>query len=1125
MARGPGGRCALRLLLALICLNLGNGLHLEVLNARSEDKLLAKHTHLVRQKRAWITAPVALREGEDLSKKNPIAKIHSDIAEERGIKITYKYTGKGITEPPFGIFVFNKDTGELNITSILDREETPYFLLTGYALDVRGNNVEKPLELRIKVLDINDNEPVFTQEVFVGSVEELSAAHTLVMKITATDADEPNTMNSKISYRIVSQEPANPPVFYLNKDTGEIYTTSITLDREEHSSYSLTVEARDGNGQITDKPVKQAQVQIQILDVNDNIPVVEHEMYEGTVEENQANVEVIRIKVTDADEIGSDNWLANFTFASGNEEGYFHIETDAQTNEGIVTLIKEVDYEKMKNLDLSIIVTNKAAFHKSIGNKYKPVPIPIKVKVQNVKEGIHFKSSTISVRASEGMDISSQSQSIGKFEVLDEDTGQQANVKYIKLEDVDNWVSVDTVTSEIKLVKIPDFESRYVQNGTYTVKVVAISDDYPRKTITGTVIINVEDINDNCPTLVDPVQNVCYDTPYVNVTAKDLDGDPNSGPFSFSIIDKPPGMAEKWKIIHQESTSVLLQQSEQNLGRSEIQFLISDNQGLSCPETQILKLTVCECLHGSGCVEAQHDSHVGLGPAAIALMILALLLLLLVPLLLLVCHCGEGAKGFTPIPGTIEMLHPWNNEGAPPEDKAVPSLLAVDHGENLAVKNGVGGFITKEATMKGSSSASFTKGQHDLSEMDGRWEEHRSLLTGGTTHVTGTTGAFAGNETIRATGATGATGASRDITGARAAAVAMNEEFLRNYFIDKVASYTEEDDIHMAKDCLLVYSQEETESLHGSTGCCSFIEGEQDDRFLDDLGLKFKTLAEVCLGQKIVMDVDSEQRQGPVKETGMNTASRSLYEQAMVNSDSASSSGSSFQVPEPSREAHRERVTQEIVTERPMSSRQSQKVAPPLPDPVASGNIIMTETSYGTGSTVPPSTVILGPRQPQSLVVTERVYAPASTLVDQHYANEGNITVTERVIQPNGGVPNPLEGTQHLQDAHYVMVRERESILAPSSGLQPALATPHMAVGQNVVVTERVLTPASTLQSSHQIPTETSRKTGKTVISGTGVPGGPLPTFSLEESGPSNSTITTSSTRVTKHSTVQHSYS
>lgn len=43
------------------------------------------------------------------------------------------------------------------------------------------------------------------------------------------------------------------------------------------------------------------------------------------------------------------------------------------------------------------------------------------------------------------------------------------------MQDEDNWVSVDSATSEIKLLKIPDFESRYVQNGTYTVKVLAIS--------------------------------------------------------------------------------------------------------------------------------------------------------------------------------------------------------------------------------------------------------------------------------------------------------------------------------------------------------------------------------------------------------------------------------------------------------------------------------------------------------------------------------------------------------------------------------------------------------------------------------------------------------------------------
>ena len=73
-----------------------------------------------------------------------------------------------------------------------------------------------------------------------------------------------------------------------------------------------------------------------------------------------------------------------------------------------------------------------------------------------------------------------------------------------------------------------------------------------------------------------------------------------------------------------------------------------------------------------------------------------------------------------------------------------------------------------------------------------------------------------------------------------------------------------------------------------------------------------------------------------------------------------------------------------------MSSRQSQKVVPPYPDPVDSGNIVVTETSYATGSAVPPSTVILGPREPQRLIVTERVYTPESTLVDQHYGNEEN---------------------------------------------------------------------------------------------------------------------------------------
>lgn len=46
--------------------------------------------------------------------------------------------------------------------------------LKGQAFDESGHELENALDLRIKVLDINDNFPVFSQEIFVGSVEELS---------------------------------------------------------------------------------------------------------------------------------------------------------------------------------------------------------------------------------------------------------------------------------------------------------------------------------------------------------------------------------------------------------------------------------------------------------------------------------------------------------------------------------------------------------------------------------------------------------------------------------------------------------------------------------------------------------------------------------------------------------------------------------------------------------------------------------------------------------------------------------------------------------------------------------------------------------------------------------------
>lgn len=53
---------------------------------------------------------------------------------------------------------------------------------------------------------------------------------------------------------------------------------------------------------------------------------------------------------------------------------------------------------------------------------------------------------------------------------------------------------------------------------------------------------------------------------------------------------------------------------------------------------------------------------------------------------------------------------------------------------------------------------------------------------------------------------------------------------------------------------MLVYDYEGQESLAGSVGCCSLLENDDDLAFLNDLGPKFKTLAEICQGSALVTE-------------------------------------------------------------------------------------------------------------------------------------------------------------------------------------------------------------------------------------------------------------------------------
>lgn len=50
--------------------------------------------------------------------------------------MTYRISGVGIDQPPYGIFIINQKTGEINITSIVDREVTPFFIVSGLCVNI-----------------------------------------------------------------------------------------------------------------------------------------------------------------------------------------------------------------------------------------------------------------------------------------------------------------------------------------------------------------------------------------------------------------------------------------------------------------------------------------------------------------------------------------------------------------------------------------------------------------------------------------------------------------------------------------------------------------------------------------------------------------------------------------------------------------------------------------------------------------------------------------------------------------------------------------------------------------------------------------------------------------------------
>ncbi|NWT77167.1 PCDGA protein, partial [Prunella himalayana] len=150
----------------------------------------------------------------------------------------------------------------------LDREQVSEYNITVRAADGGSPALQSSAVLALRVLDVNDNAPVFLQERYSARLAENNAAGALVLTVRARDADW--GQNARVRYRLaegrVRELPVASELFHLESKTGEI-TLKENLDFEEISTLEMEVQARDG-GELFDA----AKVRIAVTDVNDNAP-------------------------------------------------------------------------------------------------------------------------------------------------------------------------------------------------------------------------------------------------------------------------------------------------------------------------------------------------------------------------------------------------------------------------------------------------------------------------------------------------------------------------------------------------------------------------------------------------------------------------------------------------------------------------------------------------------------------------------------------------------------------------------------------------------------------------------------------------------------------------------------
>lgn len=395
-----------------------------------------------------------------------------DISEANSVIMYTISEGDGPIMPTDLPFEVDLYTGDVMVTATLDFESA----VTLYEFTVLGTDTGTPAltsstRVRVRVTDVNDNAPVFTNTVFSFLVEEDMSPGAIV-SIRAQDAD--SGAGGEIVYTVEGTS-----MFSIHPTSG-LLSLDGQLDFETTRMHVFAVVAIDlGSPRLSSRET----ITITVQNVNDNPPTFSQDSYTFNVPENSPFL--VETGASDLDED-----LITYSQVSGFVAG---IQLDILSGEISSAPGFTLDFESVDVREL-VVEALDGVFNATAN---------VRIVVQDVNDlPPVFPQDIYSVRINESLPLDAL---VIRVRAEDGDTLANADVEYTLVPE--GVFGIDPTTGAVFVAGVLDFDTSPVE---YSLNVTARNTVPPYFEDSATLIITLLDVNDFPPLLTLDLPNVTF---------------------------------------------------------------------------------------------------------------------------------------------------------------------------------------------------------------------------------------------------------------------------------------------------------------------------------------------------------------------------------------------------------------------------------------------------------------------------------------------------------------------------------------------------------------------------------------------------------------------------------------